>query len=205
MVGRHMGEARSPERLIVGLSGSSGAIYGVRLLEVLRPMSDIEVHLVMSPSARETIALETDWKPRDVEALADVTYKYADVAAAISSGSFRTDGMVVLPASMKTVSAIAYSIGDNLLTRAADVTLKERRTLIVAPRETPLHLGHLRAMTQLAEIGAVVVPLMPAFYMRPESVGEIVDQMVGRILDLLGIEPPEGLVKRWQGPKGSPE
>jgi 4-hydroxy-3-polyprenylbenzoate decarboxylase len=189
-------------RLIVGLSGSSGAIYGVRLLEVLRSIADVETHLVMSPSARETIALETDWKPRDVEALADVTYRYNDVAAAISSGSFRTDGMVVLPASMKTVSAIAYSFGDNLLTRAADVTLKERRTLIVAPRETPLHLGHLRAMTQLAEIGAVVVPLMPAFYMRPASVGDIVDQMIGRILDLLGIEPPEGLVKRWQGPKG---
>jgi 4-hydroxy-3-polyprenylbenzoate decarboxylase len=159
----------------------------------------------MSPSARETIALETEWKPRDVEALADVSYKYNDVAAAISSGSFPTDGMVVLPASMKTVSAIAYSFGDNLLTRAADVTLKERRTLIVAPRETPLHLGHLRAMTALAEIGAIVVPLMPAFYMRPKSVDEIVDQMVGRMLDLLGIEPPKGLVKRWEGPKAGAE
>ncbi len=199
------GDARRPRRLIVGLSGSSGAIYGVRLLEVLQPMADVEVHLVMSPSAGETIALETDWKPRDVEALADVAYRYNDVAAAISSGSFRTDGMVVLPASMKTVSAIAYSLGDNLLTRAADVTLKERRPLVVAPRETPVHLGHLRAMATLAEIGAIVVPLMPAFYPRPQSVDELVNQMVGRILDLVGIEPPEGLVKRWQGPKKGAE
>lgn len=199
------GEISRPRRLIVGLSGSSGAIYGVRLLEVLRPMPDVEVHLVMSPAARETIALETDWKPRDVEALADVTYRYNDVAAAISSGSFPTDGMVVLPCSMKTAAAIAYSISDNLLTRAADVTLKERRPLVVAPRETPLHLGHLRALTALAELGAIVVPLMPAFYMRPSSVDDIVNQMVGRILDLLSIAPPEDLVHRWQGPRASAE
>lgn len=199
------GEISRPRRLIVGLSGSSGAIYGVRLLEVLRPMPDVEVHLVMSPAARETIALETDWKPRDVEALADVTYRYNDVAAAISSGSFPTDGMVVLPCSMKTAAAIAYSISDNLLTRAADVTLKERRPLVVAPRETPLHLGHLRALTALAELGAIVVPLMPAFYTRPSSVDDLVNHMVGRILDLLGIAPPEGLVKRWQGPRPGAE
>lgn len=187
-------------RLVVGMSGASGAIYGIRLLEVVRDVPSVETHLVMSPAAGQTIALETDRTPREVEALATKTYKHMDVAAALSSGSFLTDAMIVLPCSMRTAAAIAYGVGDNLLTRAADVALKERRTLVVCPRETPLHLGHLRALTVLAEIGAVVVPLMPAFYPRPESVDQLVDHQVGRLLDLLGLEGPEGLTHRWTGP-----
>jgi 4-hydroxy-3-polyprenylbenzoate decarboxylase len=189
-----------PKRIVVGMSGSSGAIYGIRLLEVLRDVPDLETHLVISPAAGQTIALETDWKPADVAALATKTYKHADIAATLSSGSYQTDGMVILPCSMKTVSAVATGYDDSLLTRAASVTLKERRRLIVCPRETPLHLGHLRSLTALAEIGAIVVPLMPAFYIRPTSVEQLIDHNIGRILDLLGIEGVEGLAKRWAGP-----
>lgn len=188
-------------RIVVGMSGSSGAIFGIRVLEVLRDVSDVETHLVMSVAAGQTIALETDHKPRDVEQLATKSYKIGDIAASLSSGSFATDGMIVIPCSMKTAAAIAYSFDDNLLIRAADVTLKEKRRLIVCPRETPLHLGHLRALTQLAEMGAVVAPLMPAFYSRPNTVADLVDHQVGRLLDLLGIDT-EGLAFRWQGPKG---
>ena len=187
-------------RIIVGFSGSSGAIYGIRALEILRGIDGVETHLVMTPTAAQTIAFETDWNPRDVEKLADVTYKYADVAAAPSSGSFPVDAMLVIPASVRTVAAIAWSLDDNLLVRAADVTLKERRKLVVAVRETPLHVGHLRAMTQLTEMGAIVAPLMPGFYRRPKTIEELVDQTVGRLLDLLGVPPPEGLVHRWEGP-----
>lgn len=190
-----------PRRIVVGMSGSSGAIFGIRLLEVLRDVPEIETHLVMSTAAAQTIALETDWKPRDVEALATKSYKIADIAASLSSGSFRTEGMIVLPCSMKTVAAIAYGYDDNLLSRAADVTLKERRRLIVCPRETPLHLGHLRALTQLAEIGAIVAPLMPGFYGRPSSIQDLIDHQVGRLLDLMGVEAPEGLAFRWKGAK----
>lgn len=182
------------------MSGSSGAIFGIRLLEVLSAVSDVETHLVMSTAAAQTIALETDYKPRDVEAMATRSYKIGDIAASLSSGSFRTEGMVILPCSMKTVAAIAYGYDENLLARAADVTLKERRRLIVCPRETPLHLGHLRALTQLAEIGAVIAPLMPAFYGRPSTIEDLVDHQVGRLLDLLGIET-EGLAFRWKGAK----
>jgi 4-hydroxy-3-polyprenylbenzoate decarboxylase len=157
----------------------------------------------MSPAAGETIALETEWKPREVEALAHTVHRFADVAAPLSSGSFATDGMIVIPCSMKTAAAIAWGFDDNLLTRAADVTLKERRRLIVCPRETPLHLGHLRTLTQLAEIGAVVAPLMPGFYGRPTTVKEIVDHQVGRLLDVMGVDGPEGLAFRWQGPRGT--
>lgn len=190
----------TPRRIVVGMSGSSGAIFGIRLLEVLKLVPDVETHLVMSSAASQTIALETDWKPRDVEALATVSYKIADIAASLSSGSFRTDGMIVVPCAMKTVAAIAYGYDDNLLSRAADVTLKERRRLIICPRETPLHLGHLRALTQLAEIGAIVAPLMPAFYGRPATIADLVDHQVGRLLDLLGIDI-EGLASRWKGAK----
>lgn len=194
-----MSEAGSrPRRIVVGMSGSSGAIFGIRLLEALHQVADLETHLVMSAAAALTIALETDWKPRDVEALATRTYKIADIAASLSSGSFRTDGMIVVPCAMKTVAAIAYGYDDNLLSRAADVTLKERRRLIVCPRETPLHLGHLRALTQLAEIGALVAPLMPAFYGKPATIADLVDHQVGRLLDLLGVET-EGLAFRWKG------
>jgi 4-hydroxy-3-polyprenylbenzoate decarboxylase len=186
------------KRIVVGMSGSSGAIFGIRLLETLREISDVETHLVMSGAAGQTIALETDYKPREVEQLATKSYKIGDIAASLSSGSFATDGMIVVPCSMKTVAAIAYGYDDNLLSRAADVTLKERRRLIICPRETPLHLGHLRALTQLAEIGGIVAPLMPAFYGRPRSVADLVDHQVGRLLDLLGIDA-EGLAFRWQG------
>jgi 4-hydroxy-3-polyprenylbenzoate decarboxylase len=193
-------------RLVVGMSGASGVIYGIRLLEVCQAVPDVETHLIMSRAARQTIALETDWDREKVEGLADVVHKFGDITAAPSSGSFRLDAMVVLPCSMKTLAAIAYSLSDNLLVRAADVALKERRPLIVAPRETPLHLGHLRTMVQLAEMGAVLVPPMPAFYQRPVTIEDIVDQTVGRMLDLLGIEPPEDLFHRWQGaPSDTPE
>jgi 4-hydroxy-3-polyprenylbenzoate decarboxylase len=192
-------------RIVVGMSGASGAIYGIRLLQVLKNTPDIETHFVMTSPAGQTIAMETDYTPRQVAALADVTYKINDIAAALSSGSFPFDSMIVVPCSMKTAAAIAWGFDDNLLTRAADVALKEKRRLVVAPRETPLHLGHLRTLTQLAEIGAVVAPLMPGFYSRPESLSEMVDHSVGRLLDLLQIEPPAGMLKRWTGPKAEPE
>jgi 4-hydroxy-3-polyprenylbenzoate decarboxylase len=191
----------SPDmRIIVGFSGSSGAIYGIRALQLLREMEGVETHLIMTPTAAQTIAFETDWNPKDVEKLADVVYKHADVAAAPSSGSFPVDAMLVVPASVRTVAAIAWSLDDNLLVRAADVNLKERRRVVVAVRETPLHIGHLRAMTQLTEMGAIVAPLMPGFYRRPKTIEELVDQTVGRLLDLIGVPVPEGLVYRWDGP-----
>jgi 4-hydroxy-3-polyprenylbenzoate decarboxylase len=186
-------------KLVVGISGASGVIYGVRLLEALREVPQVETHLIMTPAARETITLETDRDPREVEELASVSYRFGDIAAAPSSGSFRLDSMVVVPCSMKTLSAIAYSLSDNLLVRAADVALKERRPLVVAPRETPLHLGHLKTMVRLTEMGAILAPPMPAFYHRPESVDEIVDQTVNRLLDLLRIDLPEDLFQRWRG------
>jgi 4-hydroxy-3-polyprenylbenzoate decarboxylase len=193
-------------RLVVGMSGASGVIYGIRLLEVCQSLPDVETHLIMSRAARQTIALETDWDAAKVEGLADVVHKFGDITAAPSSGSFRLDAMVVLPCSMKTLAGIAYSLSDNLLVRAADVALKERRPLIVAPRETPLHLGHLRTMVQLAEMGAVLVPPMPAFYQRPVTIEDIINQTVGRMLDLLGLEAPEDLFLRWRGAPGdSPE
>ena len=189
-----------PQRLIIGISGASGAIYGIRLLEVLRGVAEIETHLVISGAGRQTIALETDYSLAAVEALADVTYRINDIAAAISSGSYPTIGMVVAPCSMKTLAGIAYSLSDNLLLRAADVTIKERRRLVVVARETPLHLGHLRLMTQVAELGGLIMPPMPAFYHRPQTLAEVVDQTVNRILDQFGIALPEDLFKRWSGP-----
>jgi 4-hydroxy-3-polyprenylbenzoate decarboxylase len=190
-------------RLVVGMSGSSGAIYGIRLLEVLHALPGVEVHLILSPAAKQTIALETDWQPGDVEALAEILYRHGDIAATISSGSYPVDAMIVVPCSVRTASGIAGSLDDNLLVRAADVTLKERRRLVVALRESPLHLGHLRTLTQLAEMGAVVAPLMPGFYGRPETIDHLIDHTVGRLLDLVGVAPPEGLVRRWQGARSS--
>ena len=190
----------SPRRIVVGMSGSSGAIFGIRLLEVLSAVPSLETHLVMSAAAAQTIALETDYKPRAVEALATKVYKIGDIAASLSSGSFRTDGMIVIPCSMKTVAAIAHGYDENLLVRAANVTLKEQRRLVVCPRETPLHLGHLRSLTQLAEIGAVVAPLMTAFYGRPQTIADLIDHQVGRLLDLMGVDT-EGLAFRWKGAK----
>lgn len=185
------------KRIIVGLSGASGQIYGIRLLEVLRAAPDIETHLVISPSARMTIAQETDWDPAAVEALADVVYRPGDVGAAIASGSFSTAGMIIAPCSIKTLSAIANSYDADLLTRAADVQLKEGRPVILVVRETPLHLGHLRLQVQAAEIGCVIFPPVPAFYGRPQTVDDIVNGTVGRILARLGLE--NELYHRWQG------
>ena len=195
--------AEVPRRIVVGMSGSSGAIFGIRLLEVLAAEPDIERHLVMTTAAAQTIALETDYKPRDVEQMATKVYRIGDIAASLSSGSFKTEGMIVLPCSMKTVAGIAYGYDENLLVRAANVTLKEHRRLVVCPRETPLHLGHLRGLTQLAEIGAIVAPLMPAFYGRPQTISDLVDHQVGRLLDLLGIDV-DGLAFRWKGAKSAP-
>lgn len=189
------------KRLIVGISGASGVIYGIRLLEILGTLTDVETHLVISSAGAQTIALETDFRVSEVVSLADTNYRFNDIAAAISSGSFKTEGMVVIPCSMKTVAGIAHSYSDNLLLRAADVVLKDRRRLIIVPRETPLHLGHLRLMTQLAEMGAILAPPVPAFYHRPKTVNDIINQTVNRILDLLDIELEEDLFDRWQGGK----
>lgn len=187
------------KRLIVGISGASGVVYGVRLLQVLQAIDDVETHLIMSQAARQTLSLETDYSLRDVQALADVVHDMRDIAASISSGSFRTDGMVILPCSIKTLSGIAHSYSDNLLTRAADVVLKERRPLVLCVRETPLHLGHLRIMTAAVELGAVIMPPVPAFYHRPQSVQDIIDQTVNRVLDQFDIRLPVDLFTRWQG------
>jgi 4-hydroxy-3-polyprenylbenzoate decarboxylase len=187
------------KRLIVGISGASGVIYGIRLLEVLRDVPSIETHLVMSTAAAQTIGLETDYTAAEVEALANVVYRFRDIAAAISSGSFRTSGMVVMPCTMKTLAGIAHSYSDNLLLRAADVVLKDRRRLVIVPRETPLHLGHLRLLTQVTEMGAIIAPPMPAFYHRPETIDDLINQTVNRVLDLFEIELPQDLFQRWQG------
>jgi 4-hydroxy-3-polyprenylbenzoate decarboxylase len=190
------------KRLIVGISGASGVIHGIRLLEVLRGVGDVEVHLVISNAGKRTIGLETDRSVEEVQGLADRCYQVGDIAAAIASGSFKTAAMVVVPCSMKTLSGIANSYADNLLIRAAEVTLKDHRRLVLVPRETPLHLGHLRLLVRVAEMGAVVMPPFPAFYHRPKTVGEIVDQTVNRILDLLDIELEKDLFPRWEGPWG---
>jgi 4-hydroxy-3-polyprenylbenzoate decarboxylase len=187
------------KRLIVGISGASGATYGVRLLQVLQQLPNIETHLILSNAARQTLALETDISLREVQALADVVHDARDIAASLSSGSFKTHGMVILPCSIKTLSGIVHSYTDGLLTRAADVVLKERRPLVLCVRETPLHLGHLRLMTQAAELGAVIMPPMPAFYHRPQSVQDIIDQTVNRVLDQFDIELPQDLFTRWKG------
>ncbi|HDR2453580.1 TPA: UbiX family flavin prenyltransferase [Enterobacter ludwigii] len=187
------------KRLIVGLSGASGAIYGVRLLQVLRDVAEVETHLVMSQAARQTLSLETDLSLRDVQALADVVHDARDIAASISSGSFKTAGMVILPCSIKTLSGIVNSYTDTLVTRAADVVLKERRPLVLCVRETPLHLGHLRLLTQAAELGAVIMPPVPAFYHRPVSLDDVINQTVNRVLDQFDIDLPEDLFTRWQG------
>lgn len=187
------------KRLIVGISGASGAIYGVRLLQVLRDVAGVETHLVMSQAARQTLSLETDLSLRDVQALADVVHDARDIAASISSGSFKTAGMVILPCSIKTLSGIVNSYTDTLVTRAADVVLKERRPLVLCVRETPLHLGHLRLMTQAAELGALIMPPVPAFYHRPQTLDDVINQTVNRVLDQFDIDLPEDLFVRWQG------
>jgi 4-hydroxy-3-polyprenylbenzoate decarboxylase len=189
-------------RLIVGISGASGSVYGVRILEVLRDVSDVETHLVISSAGKRTLMLETHYSVEDVERLADSVHPVKDIAASISSGSYRTLGMVVAPCSMKTLSGIAMSYADNLLLRAADVTLKDRRKLVLVVRETPIHLGHLRLMTQVAEMGGIIMPPVPAFYHHPKTIEDIVDHTVNRVLDLFDIDLEQDLVERWSGPDG---
>jgi 4-hydroxy-3-polyprenylbenzoate decarboxylase len=179
------------------MSGASGLIYGIRLLEVLKTAPAIETHLVLTGAARLNISLETDWQADAVMAMADEVHSVKDLAASIASGSFRTDGMIVAPCSMKTLSAIVHSYADNLLTRAADVVLKERRRLVLMPRETPLHVGHCELLLKACQLGAIVAPPMPALYTKPKTVDDIINHSVGRVLDLFDIE--SGLVTRWQG------
>jgi len=183
------------KRLVVGITGASGVILGIRLLEVLRSMA-VEMHLVISPAAKATIAQETTWKISDVLALAEVVHNHADIGASIASGSFTTSGMVVAPCSIKTLSGIANSYAEDLISRAADVTLKEGRPLLLVVRETPLHRGHLRLMSLAAEAGAIIFPPVPVFYARPQSMEEIIDNLVGRILSRLGFE--NDLYLKWK-------
>jgi 4-hydroxy-3-polyprenylbenzoate decarboxylase len=186
----------SRRRLIVAITGASGTAYGVRLLQVLQD-TDIETHLVLTDSAKLTMAAETDFQPAQVQALADVVHASKNVGATIASGSFVTLGMVVAPCSINTLSEIAWGITGNLISRAADVTLKERRRLILLVRETPLHAGHLKSMLQVTQNGAIVMPPVPALYVKPKSVDDVIDHTVGRVLDLLGLETD--LVQRWNG------
>jgi flavin prenyltransferase len=187
-------------RLVVGITGASGSIYGIRLLEILRATTDIELHLVISVAGKRTLVEETDLSVADVEALAHARYDVKDIGAALASGSFRTAGMVVAPCSIKTAGAIAACYSDTLIARAADVTLKEGRPLILVVREAPLHLGHLRMLTALAEMGAVILPPMPAFYNRPKELDDIINHTVARVLDRLQL--PQTLVGEWRGTSG---
>ncbi|MBX7234113.1 MAG: UbiX family flavin prenyltransferase [Caldilineales bacterium] len=189
-----------PNRLIIALSGASGQIYGIRLLEILKQTAEIETHVVISPSAAMTIAQETSYTPKQVEALADVLYRPGDIGAAIASGSFETMGMIVAPCSIKSLSSIAHSYDADLLTRAADVQLKEGRPVVLVVRETPLHLGHLRLMTQAAEIGCVIFPPVPAFYALPQTLDDMIDATCGRILARIGIA--NEFFKEWVGMRG---
>lgn len=191
-------------RIVIGISGATGVIYGIRLLELLAERKDIETHLVISRPAKETIALETDYSYKHVESMANFVYSNNQIGASIASGSFKTDGMVVVPCSIKTLSGISNSYNENLLIRAADVTLKDRRRLVLVVRETPLHVGHLRLMTQAAEMGAIIMPPVPAFYTKPKTIDDIINQTIGRVLDLLGIDYP-GLFPRWCSPSFQPE
>jgi 4-hydroxy-3-polyprenylbenzoate decarboxylase len=183
-----------PRRLVVGISGATGIAYGIRVLALARA-AGLETHLVTTPAGQQTRDYETDLTARDLAALADHSHRPAEIGAAIASGSFRTAGMIVAPCSVRTLSAIAYGNGDNLLTRAADVTLKERRRLVLLVRETPLTLGHLRAMTAVTENGGIVMPPVPAFYLRPSRIEDIIEHTAGRALDLLGIDVPD--LPRW--------
>jgi len=183
-------------KFVIGLTGASGVIYGIRLLEVLKS-SQIETHLVMTPAAKITVAAETDYSPQTVEKLATRAYRYTDIAAQISSGSFKTDGMIIIPCSMHALGALASGVADNLLLRAAEVTMKERRMLVVVPRETPLSLIHIENMERLARAGVCILPAMPGFYEKPKSVSQMVDHLVGKVLDVVGVE--NDLFRRWKG------
>ena len=182
----------------MGISGASGPQYGIRLLEVLKEFENVETHLIISEAAKTNIKLESDWEVEQVEALADFVYDSKDLAASISSGSFRTEGMVIAPCSVKTLSGLANSFNTNLLIRAGDVILKEKRKLIIILRETPLHLGHIRLMTRVAELGATIMPPVMAFYHRPKTIQDLVDHIIGKILDQFGLD--HQLFNRWKGP-----
>lgn len=184
------------KRLIIAITGASGTIYGIRALQILRRLPEIETHLIMSPSAIRTLAEETDWSVDDVRGLADEVHGYRDIGASLSSGSFRTEGMLVAPCSVKTMSGIANCYNDELIVRAADVCLKERRRLVLLLRETPLHAGHITLMDQVSRSGGIIMPPVPAFYHRPQSLDDIVNQTVGRALDLFGIDAD--IVRRWK-------
>jgi len=185
------------KRIVVGISGATGAVFGIRTLEILRDVQDVEVHLVLTESGKLTIREETDWNVKEVIDLADFSYNLDEIGACISSGSFQGEGMIIAPCSIKSMSMISNSINANLLIRAADVTLKEKRRLVLLVRETPLHLGHLRLLVNLAEIGAVIYPPIPAFYNRPETLDDMVTHTVARAIELCGIDT--GLIKRWTG------
>jgi flavin prenyltransferase len=197
----HMSASEKP-RLIVGLSGSSGLPFGIRLLEVLGKLGTHEVHLILTDAAKLNISVETDWRVKDVEALADIVHNVMNVSASIASGSFRTEGMIVAPCSMRTLSSIAHSLADNLLVRSADVTLKERRRLVLMPREAPLHTGHCKLLYEASQLGVIVFPPMPTFYGRPRTIDDLLNTTTGRVLDLFGIDA--GLVKRWTGIETKP-
>lgn len=184
-------------RILIGINGASGVVYGIRLLQVLSGIKGIETHLIISVAGEQTIKLETEYKANEIRALAHCCYRIDDVAACLASGSFKHDGMIVAPCSMKTLSALAHSYADNLLTRAADVTLKERRRLVLLVRETPLHLGHLRNMVQVTEMGGIIMPPVPSFYHKPHTIQDLIDYTVGKALDLFNIE--HSLFQRWSG------
>lgn len=186
-----------PDRVVVAITGASGSIYGIRTLELLRAIGGTEIHLLLTGPARTTLGVETDRTGAEIEAMADVVHPLRDISAPIASGSFPTRGMIVAPCSIKTLSAIATSYSAELVARAADVTLKERRPLVLLVRETPFHLGHLRLMTQVAEMGGIIQPPVPAFYHRPETIDDLVDHSVGRALEHLGFDPPH--LTRWEG------
>ena len=183
--------------LVVGITGASGVIYGIRLLEVLSGIRGVETHLVISKAGEANIEYETGWKVKDVEALASFTYDINDVGAQLASGSFKRDGMIVAPCTVKTMSALANSYSENLVARAGDVTLKERRKLVLLVRETPLHIGHIRNMERLAEMGAIIMPPVPAFYHKPKTIQDIIDHTIGKVLDIFDIE--HNLFHRWAG------
>lgn len=185
------------KRLIVGISGASGSIYGIRMLEVLKTITGVESHLVISPSAKVVLEIETSYTAEYVEGLADEVHSFRNLAASISSGSFKTEGMVIAPCSMKTLSGIVNSYADTLLVRAADVVLKDRRKLVLMPREVPLHIGHCKLLYEAAQMGAVIAPPIPAFYSHPQTIDDLVNHSVGRVLDLFDLDA--GILKRWEG------
>ena len=194
--------ARPPRRLVIAITGATGAIYGLRLLQLLQARADVETHLILSDAALLTLHQETGWQRKEVEGLANVVHKLRDIGASIASGSFQSDGMVVAPCSMKTLAAVAHGLSDNLITRAADVVLKERRRLVLMVRETPFNLAHLRNMTAVTEMGGIIFPPLPSFYNQPASIADMVDHTIARVIDLFGIE--NTLAPRWAGMAAQP-